>query len=145
MWSVPVTKLISVKSNPERIAFQIPWVLCVCGFETFMLSFLMVRLELYSLHSFCVSRLLSGSSSRGRCVLVAQLCPTLWPHGLQPARLLHPWNSPGRNTGVGCHSLLQGIFLTQESNPHLLCLLHWQVGSLPPELPGKPRGTRGRL
>ena len=52
LWcSVPVTKLISVKSNPERIAFQISWVLCVCGFETFMLSFLMVRLELYSLHS----------------------------------------------------------------------------------------------
>ena len=34
------------------------------------------------------------------------------PCGLQPARLLCPWDSPGRNTGVGCHSLLQGIFLT---------------------------------
>ena len=34
--------------------------------------------------------------------------------------LLCPWNSPGKNTAVGCHSLLQGIFLTQESNPHLL-------------------------
>ena len=31
-----------------------------------------------------------------------------------------PWNSPGKNTGVGCHSLLQEIFLTQESNPYLL-------------------------
>ena len=41
------------------------------------------------------------------CVLVAQLCPTLLqPHGLQPARLLCPWDSPGKNTGVGCHSLL---------------------------------------
>ena len=46
-------------------------------------------------------------------------------------RLLCPWNSPGKNTGVGCHALLQGIFPTQGSNPYLLCLLHWQVGSLP--------------
>ena len=38
----------------------------------------------------------------------------------QPARLLCPWNSPGKNTGVGCHSLLQGIFLTQRLNPGLL-------------------------
>ena len=32
---------------------------------------------------------------------------SLWPHGLWPTRLLCPWNSPGKNTGVGCHSLLQ--------------------------------------
>ena len=38
---------------------------------------------------------------------------------------------PGKNTGVGCHFLLQGVFPTQGSNPHLLCLLHWQVDSLP--------------
>ena len=34
-------------------------------------------------------------------------------HGLQPARLLRPWDSPGKNTGVGCHALLQGIFPTR--------------------------------
>ena len=45
---------------------------------------------------------------------------SLWPHGLQHARLLCPWNSPGRNTGVGSRSLLQGIFPTQEWNPRLL-------------------------
>ena len=39
-----------------------------------------------------------------------------------------PWYSSGQNIGVGCHFLLQGIFLTQGSNPHLLNLLHWQVG-----------------
>ena len=49
-----------------------------------------------------------------------QLKWTSWPDGLQPARLLCPWDSPGRNTGVGCHSFLQGIFLTQELNPGLL-------------------------
>ena len=41
------------------------------------------------------------------------------PHGLQPARLLCPWDSPGKNTGVGCHALLQEIFPTQGSNPGL--------------------------
>ena len=42
-------------------------------------------------------------------------------------QLLCPWKFPGKNTGVGCSFLLQGVFLTQESNP---CLLHWQVDSL---------------
>ena len=47
-------------------------------------------------------------------------------------------DSPGKNIGVGCHALLQGIFLTQGSNPSLLYLLHWQAGSLPLIPPGKP-------
>ena len=62
---------------------------------------------------------------------------SLQPNGLQPTRLLCPWNSPGKNTGVGCHSLLQGIFLTQGMNLCLLHLLPWQVDSLP-RAPGKP-------
>ena len=45
---------------------------------------------------------------------------SLRSHGLKTARLLCPWNSPGKNTGVGCHSLLQGMLLTQGSNPGLL-------------------------
>ena len=56
---------------------------------------------------------------------------SLQPHGLQPARLLCPWNSPGKNTGVGGHFLLQEIFPTQGWNPGLLrcsqifyCLSH---------------------
>ena len=48
---------------------------------------------------------------------------SLWPHGLQPATPLCPWDSPGRNTGVGCHTLLQGIFPTQGSKPGLP---HWR-------------------
>ena len=59
------------------------------------------------------------------------------PYALQPTRLLYPWDSPGKNTGVGCHFLLQGIFPTQGSNPHLLHLQHWQVGSLSQAPPGK--------
>ena len=42
------------------------------------------------------------------------------PIGLKSTRLLSTWDSPGKNTGLGCHSLLQGIFLTQRSNPGLL-------------------------
>ena len=45
---------------------------------------------------------------------------SLQTHGLWPSRLLWPGNYPGKNTGVGCHSLLQGIFLTKGLNPHLL-------------------------
>ena len=48
---------------------------------------------------------------------------SLCPHRLDP-RLLCPWDSPGKNTGVGCHLVLQGIFLTQRSNLRFLCLLH---------------------
>ena len=47
-------------------------------------------------------------------------------------------DSPGKNTRVDYHALLQGIFPTEGSNPRLLCLLHWQEGSLPRESPGKP-------
>ena len=49
----------------------------------------------------------------------------------EPTRLLCPWDSPGKNTAVGCHFFLRGIFPTQGSNLCLLCLLHWQAGSLP--------------
>ena len=45
---------------------------------------------------------------------------------MEPARLLHPWNSLGKNTAVGCHALLQGILPTQGSNLRLLQLLHWR-------------------
>ena len=46
----------------------------------------------------------------------------------KPTRLLCPWDFPGKNTGLGFHVLLQGIFLTWGLNPNLL---HWQVDSLP--------------
>ena len=47
------------------------------------------------------------------------------PYGLHPARLLCPWNSLGKDTGVGCHALFQGIFPTQVLNLCLLGFLHW--------------------
>ena len=83
------------------------------------------------------------------CVSCSVVSYSLRPHRLKPTRLLCPWNSPGKNTGVGCHALLQGIFPAQGLNPHLLSLLHWQLGSLPLVPPRKTicereRGERER-
>ena len=57
---------------------------------------------------------------------------SLWPRGLSPTRLLCPWDFPGRNTGVGCHFLLQGIFPTPTH------LLHWWADSVPLSHLGSP-------
>ena len=70
--------------------------------------------------------------------LITQSCPTLCdPLDLQRPRILCPWDFSGKNTGVGCCFLLQGIFPTQGSNLSLLCLLHWQADSLPIKPLGK--------
>ena len=66
------------------------------------------------------------------------------PHyGLEPTRFLCPWNSPGKNTGVGCHALLQGIFPTQGSNPRLLMSSALAGRSLPLGPPKKPGNCSG--
>ena len=78
------------------------------------------------------------------CVCVCTCAPVLhcsimsdssWPNGLLPTSLLCPWDSPGKNTGVDCHALLQEIFPTQGSNPRSPAL---QQDFLPSELLGKP-------
>ena len=74
-----------------------------------------------------VSSILEGkTSARVHSVLshVRQFA-TPWT---EPTKLLCPWDFPGKNTRVGCHFLLQGIFPTQGWNPYLL---HWQAYSLP--------------
>ena len=53
------------------------------------------------------------------CQLISVMSDSVGPHGLQPTKLLCPQDFPGKNTEVGCHTLLQGIFLTQGSNPRL--------------------------
>ena len=69
---------------------------------------------------------------------VAQSCPTLWPCGLQPTSLLSPWDSPGKNTGVGCHALLQGNLPYPGIEPGSPAL---QAVSLLSKPPGKPENT----
>ena len=64
---------------------------------------------------------------------------SLQPCGQRYTRFLCPWDSSGKNTEVGCHSLLQGIFLTQGGNPSLLsCIGRWIFLFLPLASPGKP-------
>ena len=87
--------------------------------------------ELVSLLMFCVYlqelllkslylKSLYVTCKKSKSVSRSILSNFLWSHGLYPAWLLCPWNSPGKNTGVGSHSILQGIFPTQRSNPGLL-------------------------
>ena len=71
-------------------------------------------------------------------VLVAQSCPTFRNiMDYSPCQAPLSRDFPGKNTAVDCCALLQGIFLTQGSNPCLLRLLHWQTCSLPLAPPGK--------
>ena len=63
------------------------------------------------------------------CSVVSVISDSVQPCGLQPARLLYLWVSPGKNIGVSSHALLQGIVPTQVWNLLLLCLLHGQAGS----------------
>ena len=75
---------------------------------------------------------LRDSSETGVCALSHWVVSDpLWHRGLRPARLLCPWNSPGKNTEVGCYFLLQGIFPNQGSDPSLCIqrqiLYHWAI------------------
>ena len=69
------------------------------------------------------------------CCLVTSVDSVLC-YGLKSTRLLCPWDFLGKNTGRGCHFVLQGIFLTQGSNLHAL---HQQADFLPPRHLGRPQ------
>ena len=70
------------------------------------------------------------------CVNCSVVSKSLLPHELKPTSFLCPWNSPGKNSGVGSHSLFQGIFLIQGSNPGIL---HCGQFLYCLEPPGKPQ------
>ena len=71
-------------------------------------------------------------------LLVAQLCPTLCdPMDCSPSRLFCSWNSPGKNIGLGCHALLQGIFLIQGIEPAFPVTSALPMASLSTELSWK--------
>ena len=84
-----------------------------------------VHLRICMSLSYCCHAV-SNNQKPGLCthVYVQRVSPSvvsdsLQRHGLWPAKLLCPWDSPGKNAGVDCHAFLQGIFPTQESNPGL--------------------------
>ena len=60
------------------------------------------------------------SLSRARLFVTPWTVAYQAPPSMEFTRLLHPWNFPGKSTGAACHFLLQGIFLTQGSNPGLV-------------------------
>ena len=74
--------------------------------------------------------------SRARMSYVSVRAAFLRPHGLEPVRLLCPWDSPGKNTGVGCHAF-QGIFLTLGLKLSLRQILYCRW-ILYHQTPGKP-------
>ena len=61
---------------------------------------------------------------------VAQSCLTQRPHRLQPTRLLHPWDFPGRSTGVGCYCLLQLLELLKYYDNHSILNLNTETGNI---------------
>ena len=70
------------------------------------------------------------------CCITSVVSDSVWPHRQQPTRLPCSWESPGKNTGVGRHALLQRNLPNQGSEPGLP---QSQVDSLPSELPGSPK------
>ena len=125
----------------QNVVFHVCFFCSKCFWHSFMHS----NIHSCFWHSLCViSLILTHCCAVFLCVNLLQwndpslyvlrllvISNSLWPHGLQLARLLCPWDFSGKNTRVGCHFLFQKIFLTQELNPCLLRLLPWQVGSLP--------------
>ena len=101
-----------------------PFDLCrftsLCQMSSPVILFFMSVLSLCHIHFYC--------AVLSQVWLFATLCTVA-------LQILCPWDSPGKNTGVGCHFLLQRIFPTQGLNPGLL---HWQAGSSPTALAGKP-------
>ena len=122
----------------------------VCWFETFFTLQRFTFIEfIVTVHSEVNSELIrtcplfwriskfSYLHHMGACYITSVVSNFLWPYGLQPARLFCLWDSPGRNTGMGCRALLQGTSRPRDQTHVSLCLLHWQAGSLPLALAGK--------
>ena len=87
---------------------------------------------------YCHPAYLTSMLSASATAKSLQSCLTLCdPMDGSPPGSSGPWTFPGKNTGVGAHAFLQGIFLTHGSNPCLLCLLQWHSSTLMP--PGKPQ------
>ena len=113
--------MISDSSIPHSLFFKtalVILVLCASIYQNQLMKLHTHKYNTQSVHFHwdCIYIQLTEQYSVSRSVV----SDSLRPCGLQPARLLCPWNSPGKSIGVGCYSLLQGIFLTQGSNSGLL-------------------------
>ena len=119
-----ITAVIKKSKLPERF-LSLAWI-----------AFVTLWTKRNNLLLYC-SFMSPNTNAQAFCVsLVIQSCPTLCDHmDCSPTRLLCAWDSPGKNSGVACHSLLQGTFQTQGLNSGLL---HCRQIVLPSEPPGKP-------
>ena len=125
-------------ATPWAAAHQVPLSFTICWS---LLKLMSIESLMPSSHLILCGplRLLSSifSSVRIQCVHADSMCRI----GLcnpRPARLLCPWASPGKNAGVGCHFLLQGIF-SPRGRTQVSCVIGRFF--LPSELPGMPQGT----
>ena len=123
-------KIYSLKINTD-----IPAMLNICIFYLSSFCYYQYSYSSFLVLNVCISETSHHHILNFTCTYVhckhtcihaksLQSCPTLC-YPMITARLLCPWDSPNKNTGMGCHALLLGIFLTQGSNPHLLGTLHW--------------------
>ena len=90
-----------------------------------VVSFLWCCVEHFFIYVLSIRYPLCDVPAAVLCLSLSCVWPTPWTW---PSRLLCPWDSPGRNTGVACHALFQGIFPSQGSNPGLpRCrqILYW--------------------
>ena len=137
IWCLKIIKCLYNKIIPSsylpKIAQHLRLSLLLTPGLKFQLEMLLLQFLRWHRHSDQTTLFLACMPRQCMCAYMhSQLCPALWdPLKLWPARVLCPWDFPLKNTRVGCHFLLQGIYLTQGLNQCLLCLLHWQVGSLP--------------
>ena len=88
-------------------------------FSLFLLHLLHLFLDIgilpFSLNNFIYSEYTAAAAAAAAAAKSLESCLTLRPHRRQPTRLPHPWDSPGKNTGVGCHYLLQRMKVKSES------------------------------
>ena len=105
--------------NPE-VMMEVGWIKSrrwTQGLQFILVFFLIPTILLSKIFNCCC------------CGLVTKSCSNILQPPWTATRLLCPWDSPGKNIGATCHFLLQGVFPTQGQK---LCLLHWQVDTLPP-------------
>ena len=91
-----------------------------CGFGTERGRVIIVKYSQRVVHNKDICLRGKDFGKKKKSVSCSDMLDSSRPHGPQPTRLLSPWNSPGKNTGVGCHFFLHRVFLTQGSNPGLL-------------------------
>ena len=87
--------------------------------KRFVFSFFLFSLELFNFE--IITKLWKNYKNSTAAAASLQSCPTLWPHRRQPTRLPRPWDSPGKNTGVGCHFLLQCMKVKSQSEVAQSC------------------------